>query len=56
MADAVDAGVQPMKAPAAYPLVYRSLAPTAIHQLPAPHHSVLPPRQLGKLPVVIASP
>jgi len=52
----IDASMKAMKPPAAYPLVYRSLAPTAIQQLPASHHSVLVPCKLGKCSVVIASP
>jgi hypothetical protein len=56
MADCIYPRMNPMEAPAAYPLVDCPLAPTAIDQLPASHNTVLPPGKLGKLSVVIARP
>ncbi len=52
----VDAGMKAMEAAVADPLVYGSLTPTAIPQLPSRHSSMLSPSKLGKCPVVIASP
>jgi hypothetical protein len=52
----VDASMDAMETPVADSLVYRPLAPPRFRQLSASDHPVLPSRQLGKCPVVIASP
>lgn len=56
MTHGVDAHMDSMKTSGPNSLVDCAFAPAAVDELPAPHHSVLPPRKRREIPVVIASP
>jgi hypothetical protein len=56
MPDRVYPGVHPMQAPRPNPPVNHFLSEPKPHQLPPPHHPMLPPRQLRKPAVITASP
>ena len=56
MADCIDPVLQPMQALDRQPVVDRVLTDPKRPQLPAPHHPMLPPRQLRDLRVRFARP
>lgn len=54
--DRVCARVQSVQAPCPDPRFDRFLAQPKPHELPPPHHPMLPRRQFGDAPIVSASP